>query len=94
MDVCSPQAIAMRFDKSDNVEGNLLSYLLLHSDGEKELPPVEMMTFPYLVFPHLCDGCMLCVNECPVLALQLQGDQQSVKGLENCKLNFPSESIV
>ena len=82
----------MRINKSDNIEGGLLSYLVLHSDGEMELPPVEMMTFPYLAYPHLCDGCMFCVDECPVSALQLQADQQSKNGSENFALNFPSES--
>lgn len=34
------------------------------------------MTFPYMAHPHRCDGCMLCVNECPVLALELQSIQR------------------
>lgn len=79
MDVCQPQAIAMRIDKSDHIEGNLLSYLELSSDGNDELPLGEMMTFPYLAAPQHCDGCKECVEECPVLALELQDDQYLVE---------------
>ncbi|MGB9774102.1 MAG: ATP-binding protein [Bacteroidota bacterium] len=90
MDVCSRRAIAMRINKSNNVEGEFLSYLLLHSDGEKELPPVEMMTFPYLAYPHLCDGCMRCVNECPVSALELQDNQKTMDESKSYQFNLSS----
>lgn len=79
----------MRLNRSETVEGELLSYLLLDSEGEQELPPEEMMTFPYLTYPHLCDGCMLCVEECPVSALELQSNHEAIGGMEGCGLNLP-----
>ena len=74
MDVCIPGAIHMRFEKSSSVEGELLSYI--RSGDKRELPPEKMMTFPFLASPHRCDGCMACVKECPVSALELfNGDR-------------------
>ena len=34
-----------------------------------------MMTFPYLASPEKCNGCGVCVRECPVNALELLGAQ-------------------
>lgn len=75
MDVCQPRAITMRTNKSASVEGEFLCYLKLRPDGDEELLTGEMMTFPYLARPHLCDGCMLCVEECPVMAIELRRNQ-------------------
>lgn len=72
MDVCLQRAIDMRIDKSRNIEGELLSFLALHPDGDNKLPPAGMMTFPWLANPLLCNGCLLCEKECPVSALSLQ----------------------
>ncbi|MBI4428876.1 MAG: 4Fe-4S binding protein [Ignavibacteriales bacterium] len=78
MDVCQPLAIDMRVNILAKAEGDLLSYLQLHSVRNRESFPEKMMTFPYLSRPSLCDGCMLCVNECPTTALELQQVGQSV----------------
>lgn len=75
MDVCRPQAIAMRTKRSRGVEGETLTYLGLRSAGNVELAPAPMMTFPYLAHPDLCNGCAVCVNECPVVALELQTNE-------------------
>jgi ferredoxin len=77
MDVCQPDAIVMRTNTPRRIEGNVLSYLQLCSDGNCELPPAEMMTFPYLADPQLCDGCALCVTECPVDALELKDENST-----------------
>jgi len=69
MDVCAPQAIDMRINQSNTVEGEMLSYVWLRTDGREERPIEKMMTFPFLVSPGECDGCLICVYECPVNAL-------------------------
>jgi ferredoxin len=74
MDVCPPQAIEMRISKARRVEGERLSYLWLPGHGDEETLPEDMMTFPFLAHTHLCDGCMQCIQECPVMALEVQPD--------------------
>lgn len=71
MDVCQPGAMGMRRWNSRTVEGAHLSYLRLRTKRNPEIPPAGMMTFPYLARPERCDGCMDCVQECPVTALSL-----------------------
>jgi NAD-dependent dihydropyrimidine dehydrogenase PreA subunit len=71
VDVCGPQAIAMRTKSARKIEGSRLTYLRLQSPGNRELATAEMGTFPYLRVPALCNGCARCVAECPVMALEL-----------------------
>jgi len=52
----------------------MLTYLFLPSPGNPEIGMNELGKFPYLCHPALCDGCGLCVSECPTWALQLQPD--------------------
>ena len=80
MDVCRPGAIAMRTNQPKGVEGKTLSYLSLRSPGNAEQMAEPMMTFPYLAYPDLCDGCALCVNECPTVALELRTDEMRLRG--------------
>jgi Pyruvate/2-oxoacid:ferredoxin oxidoreductase delta subunit len=75
MDVCTPRAIAMRSYKKFGLEGPTLSYLVLNSGGNAELPPSVMSTFPYMAEADRCDGYMLCVSECPTSALDLRINQ-------------------
>jgi ferredoxin len=72
MDVCGPQAIAMRSKSVRKIEGSRMTYLRLESPGNRELAAAEMGTVPYLRFPALCNGCARCVTECPISALELQ----------------------
>jgi len=62
MDVCAPGALEMRAFRRIGVEGAPRSA----SD-----PVAEMGTFPFLQDAGLCDGCLLCVEQCPVEALSL-----------------------
>jgi len=72
MDVCDTKAIAMRTAWPKSPEGKVLTYRLLRSRDQEELLPMQMMTFPYLARPELCDGCEMCVDQCPVNALVLE----------------------
>jgi ferredoxin len=72
MDVCDTKAIAMRTTWPKSPEGKVLTYRLLRSRDQEELSPVPMMTFPYLARPELCDGCEMCVDQCPVNSLVLE----------------------
>jgi len=71
MDVCAPRAIAMRVHRAAKVEGDAPS----RNRGNAERRPQAMMTFPYLASPEKCNGCGVCVRECPVNALELLGAQ-------------------
>jgi ferredoxin len=71
MDLCLPKAIDMRIHKGNKIEGNGLSYLELNGNSNKEQAPEQMMTFPYMANYVLCDGCMICVKECPTNAIEI-----------------------
>lgn len=73
MDVCSPRAIDMRVDKTTGVEGSFDTLVRLQAFDSTEEAKQKMMTFPFLAIPQLCDGCLDCVKECPVSALELKG---------------------
>jgi NAD-dependent dihydropyrimidine dehydrogenase PreA subunit len=91
MDICDTKAIAMRTTWPKSPEGKVLTYRLLHSGDQEELSPVPMMTFPYLAHPELCNGCAICVDQCPVNSLVLESrifapNQES----QVFRANFPS----
>ena len=71
MDVCIPKAIDMRIFKGNVIEGNVLTYLELNAHPKQEQAPVQMMTFPYMANYELCDGCIICVEECPTNAIDI-----------------------
>ncbi len=72
MDVCPPRAIVMHARSSRTIEGAQLAVLRLPR-MEPDRPAV-LMTYPYLPQRDLCDGCGLCVRECPGEALELISD--------------------
>jgi len=72
MDVCVPKAIDMRIHKGNSIEGKYLTYLEFNGKINKELLPEQMMTFPFMANVESCDGCMICVNECPTLAIDIE----------------------
>lgn len=86
MDVCQPRAIDMRSNHIVGIEGAVLSFLQLHSDGAPEKSPERMMTFPFLAFPERCDGCLLCVKECPVDALELRDETADRNVIQNIEV--------
>lgn len=71
-DVCRPGAIALRDSQGASVEGKRLSFLLLDSPANRERPSGPMGTFPYLADPPACNGCLDCVRECPVAAIEIR----------------------
>lgn len=74
MDVCLAKAIQMRIDKGKTIEGNNLVYLELNGKANLELSPEQMMTFPFMANVEHCDGCMICVYECPTSAINIEND--------------------
>ncbi|MGK9368380.1 ATP-binding protein [Melioribacter sp. Ez-97] len=71
MDVCLTNAIDMRIHRGKTIEGNYLSYLEFNDKTNKELLPEKMMTFPFMKNSELCNGCMVCVEECPTSAIAI-----------------------
>jgi ferredoxin len=71
MDVCLTKVIDMRINKGKTIEGDYLTYLEFSGAANKELVPGQMMTFPFMANAELCDGCMICVNECPTTAIDI-----------------------
>lgn len=71
MDVCPPRAMGMRPHRGKTVEGPSRVLWYVGLQGERE--PLPMMTFPFLAVAAACDGCGLCMLECPVGALALLG---------------------
>jgi ferredoxin len=57
LDVCLPGALDMRIWRGPAVEGRTRE------------PAAGAMTFPYLSHPERCDGCLICMRECPTDAL-------------------------
>lgn len=74
MDVCLTKAIDMRTHKGKTIEGDYLAYLEFDGAANKESLPEQMMTFPFMANSELCDGCMICVNECPTSAIDIVND--------------------
>src|SRR5437899_1974054 len=60
-DCCPPAALQMRVQTRPGVE--VLLFVTATARFE---------TFPFLAAPASCDGCMICVRECPVGALGLR----------------------
>lgn len=87
MDVCSLNAIDMRINKGKTIEGNNFIYLDLNGKTNKELPPEKMFTFPFMALPELCDGCMVCVKECPTYAIDIENEFNSKELSLQCMLN-------
>ncbi len=71
MDVCLPRAIDMHSYRRRGVEGDVLTYVMLDSQNNVEIPQREKTAFPFMAKAHVCDGCIQCVNECPTSALKL-----------------------
>jgi len=71
MDICVPKAIGLRIHKGKTIEGNYFTFLELKNNFNEEHLPKQMMTFPFLAKPELCNGCMLCVEECPVSSIEI-----------------------
>ena len=71
MDICPPKAINMRIHIGRTLEGSALANLDLNGFSNGECTPEPMMTFPYMAHPVLCDGCMVCVKECPTGAIDI-----------------------
>lgn len=71
MDVCLSKAIDMRIHRGKTIEGNYLLFLEFNGKTNKELLPEKMITFPFLKNSKLCNGCMICVKECPTSAIEI-----------------------
>ena len=71
MDVCGTGALGMRGSGRPGPEGIRLTYPLLATVENIESVPLVGMTYPWLVRPERCDGCLRCEAECPTTALSI-----------------------
>lgn len=81
MDVCVTKAINMRVHKGKTLEGSNLAYLVFNNKNNSEAAPVGMMTFPYMQSAEKCNGCMICVRECPTSAIEIDSIHEAVMPL-------------
>ncbi len=85
MDVCAPRAIAMRTAGRKRVEGTCLVLQHMCTFGEPRLEDITFMTYPYLAIQEGCDGCSICVQQCPVSALKILGGSEGERRQPNCE---------
>ncbi len=71
-DVCPPRAIAARPARAPGIEG-CVTYDRLASPRNLERAAEAPDGYPYLAHPARCDGCGICVDECPVTVMRLLG---------------------
>lgn len=81
MDVCQPRAISMQVKATRSIEGPHLTFEQLRR-GEPRV--LQLMTFPFLSSPELCNGCGRCVRECPVIALDLLAGWETAQTKTAC----------
>jgi len=73
MDVCPPRAIDMHLTRKAGVEQwRLKKPDTPSADAGTGSEGAGFMTFPFLAAPERCDGCGVCVRECPTVALELR----------------------
>ena len=78
MDVCQPKAIDMRIHRGKTIEGVNLTYIEFDGSYNTDSVTEQMMTFPFMQNAGYCNGCMDCVNECPVHAIEILRDSDIV----------------
>lgn len=80
MDLCPTRAIAMRLHgAAHTIEGALRTHRALLQSGSREAPANDLMTYPYLHSPSLCNGCSVCIRQCPVSALTLMDGNRVIE---------------
>jgi NAD-dependent dihydropyrimidine dehydrogenase PreA subunit len=96
MDVCDAKAIAMHTTWPRSPEGKVLTYCLLRSREQDQPSTAQMMTFPYLARPVVCNGCEKCVNQCPVnsIVLESKGSAQERVGDDCLPKNVPDPKSI
>lgn len=70
-DVCSPKVIELKTIRNAGIEGSASFISLLDSTSNREVLAKNYETFPFLKHSTLCDGCMVCVKECPCCAISI-----------------------
>jgi Pyruvate/2-oxoacid:ferredoxin oxidoreductase delta subunit len=70
VDLCPHIALSMRIYTGKTIEG----FHQIASSEFDSLEPydAEKLSFPFLTDNNLCDGCMICVKECPVVAIIIE----------------------
>ncbi len=61
VDICAPRALALRRIRTCVIDGR--------GDAKE--------SFPYLANPGACDGCSVCVVECPVAVMRIVAASES-----------------
>ncbi|MCX6153878.1 MAG: 4Fe-4S binding protein [Candidatus Kapabacteria bacterium] len=70
VDVCIPEVLLMREYTGKTIEGK--TQLKSFEFDTELIFEISKLSFPFLLNPNDCNGCMECVNECPVMAIEIQ----------------------
>jgi ferredoxin len=62
-------AIEFRESKTVGIEGTTSSCRIIYNSIEIEAG--RFLTFPFLKTPELCNGCLICAEECPCCAIRI-----------------------
>lgn len=62
-DACAPAALAMRTPAAEAARNTVAA------------APRRVRTFPHLVAPERCDGCMRCTRRCPTGSVGVEKDR-------------------
>ena len=70
-DLCTPLALSMKAYTGKTIEGN--TQIKPNESDYGNVGEENKLSFPYFSNPGECNGCMVCVNECPVNAIEIKG---------------------
>jgi NAD-dependent dihydropyrimidine dehydrogenase PreA subunit len=70
VDLCSPVALSMKAYSGKTIEGK--TQIKSNEFDNLKVFEENKLSFPYFSSPIECNGCMVCVNECPVNAIEIK----------------------
>jgi len=73
MDLCPTRVFDMTRPQKIGVEGNTAKLMKKAEFFSEAKPKTWMMEIAYVSNPEKCIGCMICVRQCPVPVITVEG---------------------